>query len=178
MSTDKLYAIISDIHGNEEAFRNCMAYIKGLAVDEIYCLGDLVGYGQGASYCVDLARKNNVIVWGAGESGAPERGLPQAIRTDNGAPFASTGLGGLSRLSAWFIKLGIRPERIAKAHPEQNGRHERMHRTLKESTAMPPQASLIKQQKAFNDFVYEYNFDRPHEALGMEKPGAVYAFSE
>ena len=105
-------------------------------------------------------------------------GLPEAIRTDNGEPFASVGLGGFSRLSAWFIKLGIRPERIAKAHPEQNGRHERMHRTLKESTAMPPQASLIKQQKAFNDFVYEYNFDRPHEALGMEKPGAVYAFSE
>ena len=105
-------------------------------------------------------------------------GLPEAIRTDNGAPFASVGLGGLSRLSAWFIKLGIRPERIAKAHPEQNGRHERMHRTLKESTAMPPQANLIKQQKAFNDFVHEYNFDRPHEALGMEKPGAVYAFSK
>lgn len=105
-------------------------------------------------------------------------GLPEAIRTDNGSPFASVGLGGLSRLSAWFIKLGIRPERIEKAHPEQNGRHERMHRTLKEATAVPPQANLNKQQKAFDSFVEEYNFDRPHEALGMETPGAVYRFSE
>ena len=105
-------------------------------------------------------------------------GLPEAMRTDNGSPFASVGLGGLSRLSAWFIKLGIRPERIEKAHPEQNGRHERMHRTLKEATAVPPQANLSKQQKAFNSFLEEYNFDRPHEALGMEKPGAVYEFSE
>lgn len=104
-------------------------------------------------------------------------GLPEAIRTDNGSPFASVGLGGLSRLSAWFIKLGIRPERIEKAHPEQNGRHERMHRTLKEATADPPQADLTEQQKAFNDFVEEYNFDRPHEALGMKKPGVVHEIS-
>jgi putative transposase len=105
-------------------------------------------------------------------------GLPEAIRTDNGSPFASVGLSGLSRLSAWFIKLGIRPERIAKAHPEQNGRHERMHRTLKEATATPPHANLTEQQKAFNDFVEEYNFDRPHEALEMKRPGAVYEFSK
>jgi putative transposase len=105
-------------------------------------------------------------------------GLPEAIRTDNGSPFASVGLGGLSRLSAWFIKLGIMPERIEKAHPEQNGRHERMHRTLKEATATPPQANLAKQQKAFNHFVEEYNFDRPHEALDMRKPGTVYETSK
>lgn len=105
-------------------------------------------------------------------------GLPEAIRTDNGSPFASVGLGGLSRLSAWFIKLGIRPERIEAAHPEQNGRHERMHRTLKEATAIPPQANLLKQQEAFDSFVDEYNFDRPHEALGMKKPGVVYEISE
>jgi transposase InsO family protein len=105
-------------------------------------------------------------------------GLPEAIRTDNGSPFASVGLRGLSRLSAWFIKLGIRPERIAKAHPEQNGRHERMHRTLKEATATPPHANLTEQQKAFNNFVEEYNFDRPHEALAMKKPAAVYEFSK
>lgn len=104
-------------------------------------------------------------------------GLPEAIRTDNGAPFASVGLGGLSRLSAWFIKLGIRPERIEKAHPEQNGRHERMHRTLKEATANPPQVNLNEQQKAFNEFVEEYNYDRPHEALEMMKPGAIYQSS-
>jgi putative transposase len=104
-------------------------------------------------------------------------GLPEAIRTDNGAPFASVGLGGLSRLSAWFIRLGIRPERIEKAHPEQNGRHERMHRTLKEATATPPQTNLAKQQKAFNHFLEEYNFTRPHEALGMQKPGGIYEIS-
>jgi putative transposase len=105
-------------------------------------------------------------------------GLPEAIRTDNGSPFASVGLGGLSRLSAWFIKLGIRPERIEAAHPEQNGRHERMHRSLKEATADPPRTNLSEQQKAFNDFVQEYNFDRPHEALEMKKPGAVYESSK
>lgn len=105
-------------------------------------------------------------------------GLPEAIRTDNGPPFASVGLGGLSRLSAWFIKLGIRPERIEKAHPEQNGRHERMHRTLKEAAVVPPKANLRQQQEAFDNFVEEYNFARPHEALGMKKPGAVYQSSE
>lgn len=105
-------------------------------------------------------------------------GLPEAIRTDNGPPFASVGLAGLSRLSAWFIKLGIRPERIEKAHPEQNGRHERMHRTLKEATAAPPRADLIEQQKAFNEFIEEYNFIRPHEALEMKKPGEVYEISQ
>jgi transposase InsO family protein len=105
-------------------------------------------------------------------------GLPEAIRTDNGLPFASVGLGGLSRLSAWFIKLGIRPERIEKAHPEQNGRHERMHRTLKEATATPPQANLTEQQKAFTHFVEEYNFSRPHEALNMQKPAAIHEISK
>jgi len=104
-------------------------------------------------------------------------GLPEAIRTDNGTPFASLGLGGISRLSAWFIKLGIRPERIEAAHPEQNGRHERMHRTLKEATAVSPRANLSKQQESFDDFVKEYNFNRPHEALGMKKPVAVYESS-
>ncbi len=112
------------------------------------------------------------------ESTCRRYGLPEAMRTDNGSPFASVGLGGLSRLSVWFIKLGIRPERIEPAHPEQNGRHERMHRTLKEATTIPPQANLGDQQKAFNSFVEEFNFERPHEALGMKKPGAVYETSE
>ena len=101
-------------------------------------------------------------------------GLPDAIRTDNGAPFATTGLGGLSRLSTWFIKLGIRHERIEKGHPEQNGRHERMHRTLKEEICKPPRSSLQSQQRAFNEFIGEYNFNRPHEALDMKKPGELY----
>lgn len=103
-----------------------------------------------------------------------EYGLPEAIRTDNGTPFASVALGGLSRLSVWFVKLGIIPERIEPGHPEQNGRHERMHRTLKESTANPPRGSLRDQQKAFNEFVHEFNFQRPHEALGQKPPASVY----
>ena len=103
-----------------------------------------------------------------------ENGLPEAMRTDNGAPFASVGLGGLSRLSVWFIKLGIRPERIEPGHPEQNGRHERMHRSLKEATANPPKSNMREQQKAFDEFVSEYNFQRPHEALGQKTPASVY----
>lgn len=101
-------------------------------------------------------------------------GLPTAIRTDNGAPFASTGLGGLSCLSVWFIKLGIKPERIKAGHPEENGRHERMHRSLKEATAKPPQRDHREQQKAFDAFQPEFNNERPHEALGMQTPASRY----
>jgi hypothetical protein len=101
-------------------------------------------------------------------------GLPEAIRTDNGVPFASRGLGGLSRLSVWFIKLGIRAERIEVGHPEQNGRHERMHRTLKEATATPPRMDIHEQQKAFNRFMVEYNEERPHEALDQRPPASIY----
>lgn len=101
-------------------------------------------------------------------------GLPEAIRTDNGAPFASVGLGGLSKLSIWFIKLGIRPERIEPGHPEQNGRHERLHRSLKEATASPPRGTIQEQQGAFDEFVHEYNSERPHQALGQKPPASVY----
>lgn len=103
-----------------------------------------------------------------------ENGLPEAIRTDNGAPFASVALGGLSRLSVWFIKLGIRPERIETGKPEQNGRHERMHRTLKESAISPPRNNLAEQQRAFNRFTHEYNHERPHQALGQKTPASIY----
>jgi transposase InsO family protein len=104
-------------------------------------------------------------------------GLPQAIRTDNGVPFASTGLGGLSRLSVWFIQLGIRPERILSGCPEQNGRHERMHRTLKQETVSPPKRNMREQQRAFNQFRNEYNHERPHEALGQTPPVSAYRSS-
>ncbi len=103
-----------------------------------------------------------------------EYGLPEAIRTDNGAPFASVGLGGLSRLAVWFIKLGIQPERIEPGHPEQNGRHERMHRTLKEATASPPRGTISEQQEVFDQFVEEHNCERPHEALGQKTPVSSY----
>ena len=103
-----------------------------------------------------------------------EYGLPRAIRTDNGAPFASRAVGGLSRLAVWWIKLGIVPERIEPGHPEQNGRHERMHRTLKEETACPPKSNRRAQQRTFDQFRHEFNHERPHEALGQEPPATVY----
>jgi len=107
-----------------------------------------------------------------------EYGLPEAIRTDNGTPFASVGLGGLSKLSVWLIKLGIRPERIAPGHPEQNGRHERMHLTLKEATVNPPKGNMAKQQEAFEAFKYDLNYERPHEALRQKPPASVYHASD
>jgi hypothetical protein len=106
-----------------------------------------------------------------------ERGLPLAIRTDNGAPFASVGLAGLSRLSAWWVRLGIWPERIAPGHPEQNGRHERMHRTLAAAAVRPVAADLQAQQRRFERFLAEYNDERPHEALGRRTPAELYQCS-
>jgi hypothetical protein len=106
-----------------------------------------------------------------------EYGLPEAIRTDNGAPFATTTVGGLSRLSIWFLRLGIRPERIRPGQPSENGRHERMHRTLKAETASPPRVNLRQQQRAFDLFRHEYNHDRPHEALGQRTPVSCYVCS-
>ena len=105
-------------------------------------------------------------------------GLPRAIRSDNGPPFASRGLAGLTKLSAYWLLLGIRLERIRPAHPEENGRHERMHRTLKDQTAKPPRTNLLQQQESFDDFITEYNDERPHEALGQRCPVAVYRSSK
>jgi len=106
-----------------------------------------------------------------------EWGLPAAIRSDNGVPFASTGLGGLTRLSAHFLRLGIALERIRPSHPEENGRHERMHRTLKAETTRPARANLLQQQERFDDWVQEFNDLRPHEAIGMKRPAEVFAAS-
>jgi putative transposase len=103
-----------------------------------------------------------------------EFGLPDIIRSDNGTPFASSAIGRISTLSVWWIRLGIFPELIELAHPEQNGRHERMHRTLKAETARPPAANLSAQQRRFNAFRTEYNEERPHEALGQKTPASVY----
>jgi transposase InsO family protein len=101
-------------------------------------------------------------------------GLPHRIRTDNGVPFASNALARLSQLSVWFIKLGIYPELIEPGKPQQNGVHERMHRTLKQEATIPPAASLQGQQRKFDRFLEEFNQERPHEALGMKRPGEVY----
>lgn len=103
-----------------------------------------------------------------------EYGLPNRIRTDNGVPFASVSGSGLSRLSLWWIRLGIYPERIDAGKPYQNGRHERMHRTLKEKTVKPPASSMKAQQVRFDQFRKEYNEVRPHEALNFKTPSSLY----
>ena len=101
-------------------------------------------------------------------------GLPYAIRTDNGVPFSSTGAGGLSQLSVHWLKLGIRLERIEPGCPQQNGRHERLHRTLKAETANPPAADAVAQQARFDRFLSVYNEQRPHEALGQIPPAWLH----
>lgn len=103
-----------------------------------------------------------------------EFGLPDRIRTDNGAPFASVGLARLSALSVWWIRLGIMPELIEPGNPQQNGRHERMHRTMKDEATKPPAKNLRGQQRKFDMFVDEYNNERPHEALDMDVPAGCY----
>lgn len=106
-----------------------------------------------------------------------EFGLPQNIRSDNGTPFSSMAAGGISRLSKWWIDLGIRPERIKPGHPQQNGRHERMHRTLKQETAKPSAYSEALQQKKFDDFKVEFNQERSHEGIGRRCPSDIYIYS-
>jgi putative transposase len=107
-----------------------------------------------------------------------EFGLPGGIRTDNGLPFASAqALYGLSKLSVWWLRLGIQLERITPGHPEQNGRHERMHLTLKTEATKPAAANVLQQQARFDDFVERYNRERPHQALGMKVPAELYARS-
>jgi len=106
-----------------------------------------------------------------------EYGLPARIRTDNGAPFASCALARLSQLSVWLLRCGIHPELIEPGHPEQNPRHERMHRTLKAATTRPPGANAGAQQRRFNTFRAEFNAERPHESLGMQPPGTLYCAS-
>jgi transposase InsO family protein len=104
-----------------------------------------------------------------------EFGMPAAIRTDNGVPFSSpTALFGLSKLSVWWLRLGIAIERIKPGNPQQNGRHERMHLTLKKEATKPAGFNLLQQQSRFDDFIEQYNNDRPHEALGMKYPAEMY----
>lgn len=103
-----------------------------------------------------------------------EYGLPAVMRSDNGPPFASVGAGGLTHLAVWWVKLGILPERIAPAMPQQNGRHERMHRTLKAECATPPASNRTAQQRRLDEFRAEFNYQRPHEALGQTPPVQHY----
>jgi len=128
--------------------------------------------------CDALSTTRETFAFTVFERAFRDFGLPQAIRTDNGVPFASAqALYGLSKLSVWWLRLGIRIERIRPGHPEQNGRHERMHLTLKTEATKPAAANVLQQQARFDAFVARYNHERPHQALGMKVPGELYTRS-
>ncbi len=131
-------------------------------------------YSRYVLACKALRSTKEIPVEQAFERLFREYGLPDAIRTDNGVPFATIALGRLSRLSVWWIKLGIRPELTEPSHPEQNGQHERMHRTLKAETTRPPGADLKAQQRKFDRWRREFNDDRPHESLAMASTTTLY----
>ncbi|MGE4131957.1 MAG: IS481 family transposase [Bdellovibrionales bacterium] len=125
--------------------------------------------------CEALSNTRERYAFTVFENAFKEFGLPQAIRTDNGVPFASAhAMFGLSRLSVWWLRLGIAIERIKPGHPEQNGRHERMHLTLKKEATKPAGHNLLQQQEKFDDFRSEYNEERPHQALEMKTPRDHY----
>lgn len=125
--------------------------------------------------CQAVKRTDTVCVWPIFDAAFREYGLPLRMRSDNGPPFATTAMGGLSRLAIRLIKAGIVPERIEPGKPQQNGRHERFHLTLKRETASPPAATGPAQQRRFNSFCKIYNEERPHEALGQTPPAQHYA---
>lgn len=127
--------------------------------------------------CQVLGRSNDDHVWPVLDAAFREFGLPKALRSDNGAPFASRGVGGLSKLSVKVIKAGVMPERIAPGKPQQNGRLERLHLTLLQDTASPPARSLRQQLERFKDFQRLYNEERPHEALSNDTPAEHYSIS-
>ena len=124
--------------------------------------------------CEALLRPNGAEVKRVLERAFREYGLPEAIRTDNGPPFAGVGLGSLTPVSAWWVKMGIIPERIEPGHPEQNGILERTHRTIDEDTASPPESTPRRQQRSFDRHRHSHNYERPHEALGQAPPATLY----
>lgn len=124
--------------------------------------------------CECLKKHSAEYVWPIFAEAFREYGLPEKVRSDNGSPFATVGAGRLSRLSINLIKAGVIPEWITPGCPEENGRHERFHLTLKQSVASPPQKNMKLQIQSMKDFQYEYNFERPHEALGMDTPASCY----
>jgi putative transposase len=128
--------------------------------------------------CEALSTTQERYAFAVFERAFQEYGLPEAMRTDNGVPFASAhALYGLSKLAVWWLRLGIRLQRIAPGHPEQNGRHERMHLTLKQEATRPAAANVLQQQMRFDAFVRRYNHDRPHQALDMATPASRYTAS-
>ena len=128
--------------------------------------------------CEALSTTQERFAFTAFDRAFKEFGLPHVIRTDNGVPFAApTALYRLSKLAVWWLRLGIQIERIQPGHPQQNGRHERMHRTLKLEATKPAAANVLQQQARFDAFVTRYNRERPHQALGMKVPADLYARS-
>lgn len=144
--------------------------------DGVYCYPLTVrdGFSRFVLRCDALAGPTYAATRPRFERAFAEHGLPQRIRSDNGGPFASTGLARLSRLSVWWMRLGIVPERIALGHPEQNGSHEQFHSVLKADTARPPAPHVRAQQRRFDRFCAEYNHERPHEALQDAVPASCY----
>jgi len=144
--------------------------------DGLYCypltLRD--GFSRFVLRCDALVNRTYEATRRRFERAFAEYGLPERLRSDNGGPFASTGLARLSRLSVWWIRLGIVPERIAPGHPEQNGSHEQFHAVLKAETARPPAAHAAAQQRRFARFCLDYNHERPHEALQDDVPASRY----
>jgi len=132
------------------------------------------GFSRYLLQCQHVEAQSYKVARGIFEATFRKYGMPMAIRTDNGTPFATTGLAGLSRLSVWWLRLGIELERIKPGQPQQNGRHERMHLTLKQETAKPPAKNLRAQQRRFDSFREQYNQVRPHEALDMKTPASLY----
>jgi hypothetical protein len=124
--------------------------------------------------CKGLSSTSHEASWRIFKRLFQEYGLPDVMLTDNGVPFGTEGMGGMSRLSVWWIRLGIVPVRIEPGNPQQNGRHERMHRTLKAGTACPPGKNLADQQGKFDAFRERFNDERPHAALGNEVPAEHY----
>jgi putative transposase len=124
--------------------------------------------------CIHLKQHSTDYVWPVFDEAFREYGLPNRMRSDNGSPFGSVGVGRLTKLSVKLIKAGVMPEWIRPGHPEENGRHERFHLTLKQAVANPPKETLILQIQAMREFQHEYNYIRPHEALAMETPGSCY----
>jgi putative transposase len=135
------------------------------------------GFSRYVLRCDALETKRSDVVRRQFERAFAAYGLPDRIRSDNGGPFAATGLTRLSHLSVWWIRLGIQPERIALGHPEQNGSHEQFHRVLKAETTRPPAATGAAQQQRFRRFCTEYNEERPHEALQDHPPASCYVAS-
>ncbi len=135
------------------------------------------GHSRYLLRCQALSRCDGGHVWPVLEAAFREYGLPEVLRSDNGAPFASTAAGGLSPLAVKLVKAGVLPERIDPGQPQQNGRLERFHLTLKQETASPPAATMRAQARRFREFRRVYNDIRPHEALGQTPPAAHYTAS-